>query len=383
MIDIRDHGGQFGGGKSKKWFFDHSHYKMPVDYIKKPTYLITPTNGIAKRGWKKNNGQYQFLMWKNSSNWAFFTLDEYLNQLSVWGEVDYSSSWPFYTDIGYSKKYNRIIRLQGTGGAYYIKVHNADDMTEIASKYINNFSSFAQHCLHIDDENDRFYFIWGGTLYCYKLSTFNDSSNPLWSMTLPWQPWFTKIYGNLLFIQDGNPSRGVRVYDISNPASPILKVSVTDSADFPIGMMATDGTHLYYLSSAGTGTLRKYRISDGAFIGSANLGVPLNNSRAVPITSMQLAHSELVNGYIIIMTNDGFMAVDPNTLTIKKEIKILESGVDDAVFYTAMNLRRKDYFFPYLNPNTGEFIADVHIAYFNGSGYTVSGMRLYKGYLRY
>jgi hypothetical protein len=316
LIDIRAHGGVLAGGKSKKEFYKYDD-NIVIPYRTRKLIGTGSGRRIFRPPVKFNDKIYVIMT--DYSNVNLYVLDKNLNIIQSLGDVSYSSYWPIYQNFGISKRFNKLIRLKSYNGTYYIAYHNIDSSGNIgteSTKYINNYGSFSS-ALIIDDDNDKFYFVWGNTLYCYRISTFNSSSTPLWSATLPWQPWYMKLFGNILVISNSNVNYGTRVYTVSD--SGITQIG-QHTTMYPNGFLF-DGTYLYFVVSGNT--IKKFDINLNSIATSEDYTratKPLSEN----ISKLVLPTDKLIDGKIHLLTDYSVLIIDPNTLAIENEYLLFD-----------------------------------------------------------
>ncbi|QSB48760.1 hypothetical protein [Parageobacillus toebii] len=377
IIDIRAHGGALGGGKIKKKFYQYlDNIILPYRTRK----LIGAGSGrrIFRPPIKFKDKIY--VVMTDYSNVNLYVLDKNLNIIQSLGDVSYSSYWTIYQNFGISKRFNKLIRLKSYDGTYYIAYHDIDSAGNIgteSTKYINNYGSFSS-ALIIDDDNDKFYFVWGNTLYCYRISTFNSSSTPLWSATLPWQPWYMELFGNILVISNSNPNYGTRVYTVSD--SGITQIGQQTTL-YPSGFLF-DGIYLYFLDSSNV--IKKYDINLNLIATSGNY-ISATRPLSENINKLSLPTDKLIDGKIHLLTNYSVLIIDPNTLEIENEYLLFDpvvtpNAIAGNIDFTGM--------LPsvYYNVDDGEMIFTHQSAnyYVNGgSYYSESRYRLTVSKLKY
>jgi hypothetical protein len=319
IIDIRAHGGVLAGGKSKKEFYKYDD-NIVIPYRTRKLIGTGSGRRIFRPPVKFNDKIYVIMT--DYSNVNLYVLDKNLNIIQSLGDVSYSSYWPIYQNFGISKRFNKLIRLKSYDGTYYIAYHDIDSAGNIgteSTKYINNYGSFSS-ALIIDDDNDKFYFVWGNTLYCYRISTFNSSSTPLWSAPLPWQPWYMKLFGNILVISNSNPNYGTRVYTVSD--SGITQIGQQTTL-YPSGFLF-DGIYLYFLDSSNV--IKKYDINLNLIVTSGNY-MSATRPLSENINKLSLPTDKLIDGKIHLLTNYSVLIIDPNTLEIENEYLLFDPAV--------------------------------------------------------
>jgi hypothetical protein len=265
-----------------------------------------------------------YVIMTDSSQVDLHVLDKNLNIIQSLGAVQYASFWTVYQNFGISKRFNKLIRLKSSSGSYYIACHNIDSAGNIGSevaKYINNYGSFS-NSLIIDDDNDKFYFVWGSTLYCYQISTFNALSNPLWSVGLPWQPSSMKLYGNILIIANYNTNYGTRIYTVSDSGITQIAQSTTILPDD----FFFDGTHLYVIDVSNRNVVKKYDINLNSIATSGNYMMTTRPLSEL-IDKIVFATNKLIDGKIHLLTNYSVLIIDPNTLAIENEYLLFDPAV--------------------------------------------------------
>jgi hypothetical protein len=318
IIDIRAHGGTFGGGNSKKKFYQYAD-NIVIPYRKRKVIGTGSGRRIFRPPVKFKDKIYVIMTDYNNVN--LYVLDKDLNIIQSLGDVSYSSYWTIYHNFGISKRFSKLIRLKGVSGSYYIAYHDIDSAGNIGTenqKLINNYGSFANPLI-IDDDNDKFYFVWGNILYCYQISTFSSSANPLWSANLPWQPWYMFLFGDKLVIIENNPNHGTVVYTVSG--SGITQIG-QDTSLFADSVLF-DGTYLYFQNGS---SIYKRSINLSQVASSGNL-ITATRPLSENIGRLMLPTNKLIDGKIHLLTNYSVLIINPNTLTIENEYLLFDPAV--------------------------------------------------------
>jgi hypothetical protein len=316
LIDIRAHGGVLAGGKSKKEFYKYDD-NIVIPYRTRKLIGTGSGRGIFRPPVKFNDKIYVIMT--DYSNVNLYVLDKDLNIIQSLGDVSYSAYWMIYQNFGISKRFNKLIRLKSSGSSYYIAYHDIDSAGNIGTenqKLINNYGSFASPLI-IDDDNDKFYFVWGNTLYCYQISTFSPSANPLWSAGLPWQPWIMVLFGDKLVIVNNNANYGTRVYTVSESGITQLAQDTTLYAD----AVLFDGTNLYFLYN---GYIYKRSINLSTQVAVSGNLIAAAKPLSENINKLVLPTNKLVDGKIHLLTNYSVLIIDPNTFAIENEYLLFD-----------------------------------------------------------
>ncbi|WP_017435148.1 hypothetical protein [Saccharococcus caldoxylosilyticus] len=319
LIDIRAHGGVLAGGKSKKEFYKYDD-NIVIPYRTRKLIGTGSGRRIFRPPVKFNDKIYVIMT--DYSNVNLYVLDKDLNIIQSLGDVSYSAYWMIYQNFGISKRFSKLIRLKGVSGSYYIAYHDIDSAGNIGAenqKLINNYGSFANPLI-IDDDNDKFYFVWGNTLYCYQISTFSPSANPLWSAGLPWQPWIMVLFGDKLVIVNNNANYGTRVYTVSE--SGITQLA-QDTALYADGVLF-DGTYFYFLYN---GYIYKRSINLSTQVAVSGNLISATKPLSENINKLVFPTTKLVNGKIHLLTNYSILIVDPNMFAIENEYLLFDPAV--------------------------------------------------------
>jgi hypothetical protein len=377
VIDIMAHGGKYGG-KSKQKFYKYPD--MPVIPLR--TKKQVPSTAQGERFFrppiKFNNRIYGIMT--DYSNITMRVLDKDLNTLQTLSVVSYASNWPLYGGFGISKRFSKLFRLYRDSNSYcYIVYHNIDGNGNLdggTMKLIQTYSSFANQII-IDDDNDKLYFVWGSTLYCYQISTFNTSSTPLWSAGLPWQPWYMELFGNILVISNGNTNYGTRTYTVSG--SGITQIAQNQTL-YPESFLY-DGTYLYFVIGA---YVKKYDINLNLLATSMDF-VSGTRPLSEKINKVFFATNKLIDGYIHLCTNYSVLIVDSATLSIISEFLFFDPAVTPNYFSNQIDTSGNLYPYMLYDIDNGEAIYTQasQNTFYNGSYTTESKYRVTVSKLKY
>jgi hypothetical protein len=382
-IDIRDHGGSFGGSAKRK-FYKRLDGIISIPATKRGQII---TAGYAERFFLqplKFNKRYYGVMTNEYQNVVLRIMDDNFNVQQSGGSVNYASSWSYYYGIGISSKYSKLFRLELSGSSNTVYMYNLDangNMDAGISKYMGT-GSFASNSLIVDDANDKFYFVYGTTLYCFQISTFSSSATPIWSAPLPFQPFNLRLFGDLLVATNSNTNYGTRTYTLTSNGITLIGTQTT--MYFDAGNVVYDGTYLY-LSFGGI--IKKYTkdlttlVATSADLSVATAGIrPLTGG--VPTSALFFASQSLIDGKIHICTDNSILLVDPVSLNIVSEYLLFDSGATPSK--TPNKLTHQDSTPIYYDVDDGEAVYSVVSQnIYNSSGTSESTVHLQKSILKY
>ena len=243
MLNIRDHGGQYGGSGTKKMFHKRDGLSLPVVKRKFPSWR---TFADARR--YKN--VYIISAWSNGSNTInFITVNSELNQVATLDSWrDYSTFNGVFSTLEVSEKLGKVFSIYSTTGNYGLCIRDISDAGITTNeKYLilGVYSSMAQ-TLVLDHDADLLYCVWGSTLYCFDMKTLTNTSVPIWTASVLRPNKMIKV-GDKLYSFSNTESRS---YTLTGSGAVLHKTS-TAKSDSGSDVL-TDGTYIYALYSDGT-----------------------------------------------------------------------------------------------------------------------------------
>lgn len=189
MLDIRDHGGDYGVGSKERWIYD-----MPnLGTIQSDNVLLSPDSTLAA-GVSKISSVYQnatplafmgnyYGVFADQSSYYF--VGRYTKALQRVQDIfRYTASILFEKGLKIFKTRNRMALAGINGSSAFLQMFSVSGdgaITSIGSASTFGANSSSEYGLAFDEARDRIYLYKANTkqLYVYPISTFQNNQTPL------------------------------------------------------------------------------------------------------------------------------------------------------------------------------------------------------------
>lgn len=371
-MSIKDHGGQFGGGASKKMFHKYESHSLPL--------VKSRSTGHHGMG---DSVRYKDIYIMNAWNQTTSTMNlmSYDKDLNVIASV---GSWRDYSTLNgmlrvnvISQRLGKLVTVRAISGSYGLDVRDVSEQgafSNLQQKTLGSTSSMVQDVI-LDEDTDLVYCVWNSTLYCFDLKGFTSSSNPVWTAPVTRPVVMEKVGSKLLFFT-GTQSL---VYNLTGSGAS-LHVSTSVRHDTGASILS-DGTNVYTLMA--TGVVSKLDLDlnviaqSNAYLNSNPTGV-IGRSYDHPTTYIGLLFIDGDNLYL--RSQNTIIVLNKNTLSLVDERYIMNdfktSSAQSSVIFDEYRSS------PFYDQKGGELIGPLAHIIRDGSS-TVLAMRTVRLKLKY
>lgn len=331
MIDIREHGGSFGGG-SKKPFYKHNVKSIPVFHRYQGntgTYDdgMQQGNSFHRLPVKKVDGTYWSVLYKDYNTMCERIWGPDFEPISDGSNLDYNV-WQshFYSPIA-SYKYNKLIFASNINGNSALYMKDLDSGLNQVSTIMTSSGGSVWATLVMDEDKDVIYAFQGNSIHKYPISTFIQNKAPI--ETINGSPFSVAA---ALLIDSGrklvlfsstnaNTSYGARVIDLVTK-----QVIATNYNAYCFGQgLVTDGTYLYALEGA---VIKKYDLNLTLISTGPDLMADgRTNLNKLNVAPYMIAKDGLVEDKILMASKYSLFFVGKDTLGFHSEYNLFEPAM--------------------------------------------------------
>lgn len=339
MLDIRDHGGQYGGGEKERWIYDIPNLNV-MPYT---NGFITPDTLIASgklrdvslvNGYGEipvaYKGQY-FGVFTDQNNYKF--VGRYTKAMErIQLEYSYNVSDLFDRGLKVFKSLNKAVLVGINSGSLYFRAYNiAQDgaFTSTGSRTVFSAGSSSSFRFVTDETRDRMYFydVANKRLYVYKISDASSSSVALAAHLISDYP-YSIAEMNILDSGDVLLSGSTRTYRYTAINALISHGYVTTSEVSTL--IHEDSTHVYF-------------VHQGTAI--HKMDKSLNTIASIPlsgVSGLKVLNSFTGKGVLMTRYNEPTVLFKLNTKTFSLEFFIVPSVHENVMSSNSLNVYRPE-----------------------------------------